>query len=141
MGLVLVVPALASVPVHFANLDESQDTSARVWLDSLGAAMEPNAVIISWWSYSTPMWYGQFVEGWRPDVTIIDDRTILDEDLGDAMQVINDNLGKRPVYLIRVPYDYPSYMERYTMHQVPGVIGTPVYQVTGYQSSALEGTP
>ena len=38
--------------------------------------------IVSWWSYSTPLWYAQRVEGERPDVAIIDDRTRLDENLG-----------------------------------------------------------
>lgn len=137
IGIVLVVPALVAVPVRFRSLDESGDHAARAWLDSLGAAMARNAVIVSWWSYSTPMWYGQYVEGWRPDVTIIDDRTILDQNLGSAMQVIDSNLGKRPVYLIRVPGDYPSYMQRYTMVNVPGIDGIAVYQVTGFQATAL----
>jgi hypothetical protein len=141
-GIVLIVPALVAVPVQFRNLDESRDHAARTWLDSLGAAMAQNAVIISWWSYSTPMWYGQYVEGWRPDVTIIDDRTILDDNLGTAMQVIDNNLGKRPVYLIRVPSDYPTYMQRYTMSNVPGIVdGVAVYQVTGFKPSALRTNP
>ena len=37
---------------------------------------------ISWWSYSTPLWYAQRVEGRRPDIVIVDDRTRLDENLG-----------------------------------------------------------
>jgi len=138
IGIVLVVPALVAVPVRFRSLDESSDHAARTWLDSLGAVMGQNAVIISWWSYSTPMWYGQYVEGWRPDVTIIDDRTILDQNLGSAMQVIDSNLGNRPVYLIRVPGDYPSYMQRYTMVNLPGIVGgVAVYQVTGFQATAV----
>ena len=44
--------------------------------------LEPNAVIVSWWSYSTPLWYAQQVEGLRPDIFIVDDRTMLDLDLG-----------------------------------------------------------
>ena len=138
IGIVLVVPALVAVPVRFRSLDESSDHAARTWLDSLGTVMGQNAVIISWWSYSTPMWYGQYVEGWRPDVTIIDDRTILDQNLGSAMQVIDSNLGNRPVYLIRVPGDYPSYMQRYTMVNLPGIVGgVAVYQVTGFQAAAV----
>ena len=38
--------------------------------------------MVSWWSYSTPLWYAQRVEGRRPDIVIVDDRTRLDEDLG-----------------------------------------------------------
>ena len=44
--------------------------------------MEPNAVIVSWWSYSTPLWYAQVIEGRRPDIDIIDDRTRLDREPG-----------------------------------------------------------
>ena len=64
--------------------------------------MEPDAAIVSWWSYSTPLWYAQRVEGRRPDIAIIDDRTRLDENLGSLTDVIDANLGKRPVYVIRL---------------------------------------
>ena len=63
--------------------------------------LEPGAMIVSWWSYSTPLWYAQLVEGRRPDIAIVDDRTRLDENLGDLTDVIDANLGKRPVYVIR----------------------------------------
>jgi hypothetical protein len=63
--------------------------------------LEPNAVVVSWWSYSTTLWYGQHVEGRLPGVAIIDDRTRLDEDLGSPTDVVNRYLGQRPVYVIR----------------------------------------
>ena len=63
--------------------------------------MEPGAVIVSWWSYSTPLWYAQRVEGRRPDLVIVDDRTRLDEGLGDITDVIDAHLGTSPVYVIR----------------------------------------
>ena len=63
--------------------------------------MDQNAVVISWWSYSTTLWYAQKVEGRRPDIFIADDRTRLDQGLGDVPDVIDDNLGRRPVYLLR----------------------------------------
>jgi hypothetical protein len=129
LAVVLIVPAVASVPGRFHGVDESTNHSARTWLTSLGAALPPNALVVSWWSFSTPMWYGQYIEGWRPDVEVVDDRTILDQDLGSAQEVIDENLGKRPVFLIRVPYDYPGYRQDYTLEQLPGVIGEPVYEV------------
>ena len=58
--------------------------------------MEPNALILSWWSYSTPLWYVQRVEGRRPDIAIVDDRTRLDENLGGLTDVIDANLGDGP---------------------------------------------
>ena len=51
--------------------------------------------------HSTPLWYAQRVEGRRPDIAIVDDRTRLDEDLGDVADVIDANLPTRPVYVIR----------------------------------------
>lgn len=130
LAVVLIVPAVASVPGRFHGIDESTNHSARTWLTSLGASLPPNSLIVSWWSFSTPMWYGQYVEGWRPDVTVIDDRTILDQNLGSAQDVVADNVGKRPVYLIRVPGDYAAYRKDYVLTALPGVIGEPVYEVT-----------
>ena len=46
-------------------------------------------MIVSWWSYSTPLWYAQHVEGRRPDIDIVDDRTRLDENLGGLADVID----------------------------------------------------
>ena len=50
-------------------------------------------------------WYAQRVQGQRPDITIIDDRTRLDENLGGLTDVIDANLGNRPVYVIRLDPD------------------------------------
>jgi hypothetical protein len=136
MALVLIVPAVASVPTRYRAIDESSDHSARLWLNSLGAALPPDSVIVSWWSFSTPMWYGQYVEGWRPDVTIVDDRTILDQNLGNAKQVVDSYLGERPVFLIRLPNDYAQFDSIYTLQTLPGVVGQQVLQVTGRKADA-----
>ena len=74
--------------------------------------MAPDAVIVSWWSHSTPLWYAQRVEGRRPDLKIVDDRTILDEGLGDIYTVIDANLGVRPVYVIRDDVNQASELAR-----------------------------
>lgn len=52
-------------------------------------------------SHSTPLWYAQRVGGRRPDSVIVDDRTRLDDGLGDITDVSDANLGKHPVYGIR----------------------------------------
>ena len=59
-------------------------------------------MIVSWWSYSTPLWYAQLIEDRRPDIFVADDRTRLDLNLGDLTTVIDANLGVRPVYVTRV---------------------------------------
>ena len=76
--------------------------SPQRWLDRVVDVLEPNAVVVSWWSYSTPLWYGKHIEGRLPGVDIIDDRTRLDEDLGSPADVVNRYLGERPVYVIRL---------------------------------------
>ena len=77
------------------------------WLDAIldERVAGRDAVIVSWWSYSTPLWYAQHVEGRRPDIRIVDDRTRLDEDLGEIADVIDANLGRRPVIVIQVDPD------------------------------------
>ena len=78
--------------------------------------MPDDAVIVSWWSYSTPLWYAQLVEGRRPDIDIIDDRTRLDRNLGDIYDVIDANLPTRPVYVIRIePDEIVGLRERYEL--------------------------
>ena len=48
---------------------------------------------------ASPLWYAQLIEARRPD---IDDRTRLDEHLGELTDVIDANLATRPVYVIRL---------------------------------------
>jgi hypothetical protein len=57
-------------------------------------AMLPG-LIVSWCSYSTPLWYAQRVEGRRPDLRIVDDRSRLDGRLGGITDVIDEELGRR----------------------------------------------
>ncbi len=140
IGAVLIVPVVVTVPSRFQALDESTNQGSRAWLTSLGEALPQDALIVSWWSYSTPMWYAQYVEGWRPDVTIVDDRTILDQDLGSAAQVVADNVGKRPVFLIRLPQDYAPFENAYELKTLPGVDGQPVLQVVGPPRPSARGS-
>ena len=83
--------------------------------------MEEDAVIVSWWSYSTPLWYAQAVEGRRPDIDIIDDRTRLDRDLGEVYDVIDRYLPSRPVYVIRIePPEVAGVADRYVLELMDG---------------------
>jgi hypothetical protein len=102
LAVALLIPTALAVPGRLAAVDKSHDDAARHWVDRALELMEPDAVVVSWWSYSTPLWYAQHVEGRRPDLTIIDDRTRLDLNLGDVTDVIDANLASRPVYVIRI---------------------------------------
>jgi hypothetical protein len=101
LATLLLAPTALAIPSRYQAVDRTQDRAAERWVDHVFAAMPPRSVIVSWWSYSTPLWYAQLVEGRRPDVAIIDDRTRLDEHLGGITDVIDANLPDRPVFVIR----------------------------------------
>jgi hypothetical protein len=127
----LLVPTVLNLPTRYRNLDASSDNAARAWLTNVTQALPENSVLVSWWSYSTTMWYGQFVDHLRPDVTVIDDSTIVQHDLGSANDVINSYLGQRPVYLLRTAGDLPRFEELYVLTPLAGVPGGTVYRVDG----------
>ena len=101
LALMLIAPTLSSLGPTFQGADRSRDRDAAEWLSDALRLIEPDAVVVSWWSYSTPLWYAQLVDGQRPDIVIVDDRTRLDQDLGSVEDVIDANLGHRPVYVLR----------------------------------------
>lgn len=121
LAAALLLPTAFALPHRFARVDRSGDLAAREWVDRALTVMRPDAVIVSWWSYSTPLWYAQHIEGQRPDLTVIDDRTRLDQGLGDVTDVIDANLPKRPVYLIRVdPVEIAALERRYVLEVLDG---------------------
>jgi 4-amino-4-deoxy-L-arabinose transferase-like glycosyltransferase len=122
-GLVVALLGLAIGPAvdRYDELDASGDTWGRQVLEATFQTLPAGAVVISWWSYSTPLWYGQHVEGRRPDLTIIDDRDILDDGFGDIEGAIAAYLGERPVYVIRLGRDVPILAEDYLLRPVPDV--------------------
>jgi hypothetical protein len=122
LGAMLLVPTLAVVPERFKAVDMSHRTDAATWVDHVMDTVEPNALILSWWSYSTPLWYAQCVGGQRPDVAIVDDRTRLDENLGGLDDVIDANLGHRPVYVLRLDQrEVQGLAQRYQLDYIDGV--------------------
>ena len=132
VGVVLLVPALTDLGARRHAADRSGETGARAWLTEVLPAIAQDAVLVSWWSTSTPLWYAQKVEGQRPDITIVDDRTMLDEDLGRAPDVINRYLGTRPVYVIRLTgADTEELTAQFDMTVVAGGGNTAVWRVDG----------
>ncbi len=124
IAVLLLLPTAVSIESRAARLDRSHDTAAQRWLDGVLTDLEPDALVVSWWSYSTPLWYAQHVQGRRPDVTIMDDRTRLDQDLGDIYDVIDANLGTRPVYALRAdPTEIFGLRERYVLTNIFGADG------------------
>jgi hypothetical protein len=129
-AVLLLAPTAADLSARATAVDHTTDRTAEQWLDSVLGEVDRDAMIVSWWSYSTPLWYAQLIENQRPDIRVIDDRTRLDENLGDLTTVIDGNLGVRPVYVIRIDEnELAMLMSRYNLTPLPGIAGN-VYRVT-----------
>jgi hypothetical protein len=133
VAAIVLLPAATDRQARWQYADRSTDRSGRDWLDAAFAALPPDAVVVSWWSYSTTLWYGQLIDGRRPDLLIVDDRTRLDEGLGDVSDVIDAHLGRRPVYLIQTDEDLTALHARYVLEWV----GEPseLWRVVGRQAA------
>jgi hypothetical protein len=122
IAALLIAPSLQALPARARSgaINQSNDRAAQAWTDDVLGALEPDAVVVSWWSYSTPLWYATIVDGRRPDVCVIDDRNRLDYNLGDLDQVIDRYIATRPVYLIRNgSSELGALVGRYTIDPVP----------------------
>jgi hypothetical protein len=132
---ILLVPTAQAYSDRFRQVDLSHDRAAARWLDAILPQLQRNAVVVSWWSYSTPLWYALDVEGLRSDVTIIDDRTRLDEQLGEVGDVIEHYLGTRPVYLIRTSGDMPGLQARYDLRPLAEPMNSGLVEVIGRRTA------
>ena len=132
IALVVVMPTVFALPARYAAVDLRGEHTAASWTDHVLSVMAPDAVIVSWWSYSTPLWYAQRVEGRRPDITIVDDRTRLDEHLGSLTDVIDANLATRPVYVIRLDRSEVALLaQRYQLDYIDGTDASMLTRVVG----------
>ena len=102
VAIALLVPTLGDLDARRRAADRSNERGAANWLAEVLPELPEGSLVVSWWSTSTPLWYAQHVLGQRPDIAIVDDRTMLDQKLGRAPDVIDANLGVRPVYAIRI---------------------------------------
>jgi len=107
--------------------------AARQWVTAALSQIEEDAIIVSWWSTSTVLWYVTLIDGERPDLTIVDDRTRIDLDYGEATDVIARFLPTgRPVYVIRAnEHDLELVTDRYDLERLTSEPATNVYRVIG----------
>lgn len=131
-AVLLLGPTVAAFPARAGEVDRTTDRSAEVWLDDVLERVEPEATIVSWWSYSTSLWYAQHIQGRRLDIFVADDRTRLDLNLGELTDVIDGNLAiDRPVYAIRVDTAELAMLgTRYDLTPLDSVVAANVFRVT-----------
>jgi hypothetical protein len=113
---VTVVPVRQQVGLvgdNSGSVSQADQTGRDTWMRSVLAppdqgGLPANAVIVSNWYDSTALWYGQKVDGLRPDIYIVDDsmRVAAGDNLGEVWDVINHYLGQRPVFLERFTWGY-----------------------------------
>jgi len=131
-SIAILIPGINAMSLSRIQADRSNDTRAARWLADAMPLFQPNAIVVSWWSTSTTLWYGQKIEGLRPDVFIVDDRTMLDLNLGGASAVIARYLGHQPVYLIRANgRDLALVLKDYDLKQLLGNGSDALYEVVG----------
>jgi hypothetical protein len=137
IAVALLLPSLASWNDRRIQADRHADTTASRWLDAILPTLEPDAVVVSWWSTSTPLWYAQLVEGRRTDVFVVDDRTVLDNNYGTASNVINQFLDVRPVYVIRATNRELDALRRdYLLEPAASAGQLTVWRVTGRRTTS-----
>jgi hypothetical protein len=126
MGSGLLV--LAAVPLigNYSSASRHNDTVARDWAVDILNSVEPYGVIVTGGDNDTfPLWYAQYVEGIRPDVTVV-----IDQYLG--MNWFVHQLLQTPVHkydAARGPAIYRDSTWRVPTH--------PIFQLTAQQSDAI----
>ncbi len=108
----------ASLVTGYEAHDESDNRDADAWVASVHALLPPNAVVVSWWSYSTALWHHRWVLGERPDLTIIDERDILDDGYRTMNNAIRAHFGRRPVYVVLPDWERRAVMARWELSTV-----------------------
>jgi hypothetical protein len=132
IAAILLLPTGIELAGRWRAVDASGEDTGRRWLEAALEALPTDAVVASWWAYSTPLWYGQHIEGRRTDIWVVDDRTRLDDGLGAVTDVIDANLGRRPVFLVRVDQsEVDAILERYAVTVVDMPVGQDLLRVDG----------
>jgi hypothetical protein len=137
IAIAILVPTVFDLPARFRANDMSAQQDAARWADHVLGVMQPEGVILSWWSYSTPLWYEHLVEGKRPDIEVIDDRTRLDLNLGGLTETIDRYLGQRPVYVIRLDKREVALLaQRYDLEYIDGTDASSLTRVIGLKTAS-----
>jgi hypothetical protein len=124
VGIGALAFALALAAINWQASDRSRDRSGQQYVDAVFGALPANAAILSYWDASTPLWYGQLVEGLRPDVLVVDDTNIVYEGWGSRENRIRSLVCTRPVFILRLDEDQLTDTRR--MYRLTPVLSVPV---------------
>ena len=102
LGLAGLAFVLVLGGLNWGTADLSSDRTGPDYVDKVFDALPANAAILSYWDASTPLWYGQHVEGRRPDILIVDDTNIVYENWGTREARIASLICSRPVFIERL---------------------------------------
>ncbi len=136
LAAILVAASVTAVPVresvaqfgdNSGAVSQATQTGRQTWMRAVLAlpdqgGLPADAVIVSNWSDSTTLWYGQKVEGLRPDILIVDDsmRVAAGDNLGEVWDVIDRYLGQRPVFLLRFQWGVDGMVALGQMYDMRG---------------------
>lgn len=104
-GIVAIAASIVALTIGVGGwsvADRSADRSAATYADAVFSALPQDAAILVWWDTAPPLWYGQFVDGRRPDILIVDDSNIVYEGWGTRENRIAALICQRPVYTLRL---------------------------------------
>jgi MFS family permease len=121
VALVMLLGALlplGSLVALYRERDRSNDHDAERWVAAVHEILPADAAIISWWSYSTPLWYHRWIEGERPDVKIIDERNILDDGYGTIHTAVEAHLGRRDVFIVPPSWELNAILARWEIEPI-----------------------
>ena len=102
IGLAAIVFAAGLAGVNWSGADRSGDRSGQDYVETAFTSLPRDAAILSYWDASTPLWYGQLVEGLRPDVLVVDDTNIVYEGWVTRERRISSLICERPVFILRL---------------------------------------
>ncbi len=102
VGAIALVFTIGLAVTNWQASDRSSDRSAETFVDAVLDALPPDAVILTEWDVSTPLWHARYVLGRRPDVLIVDDTNIVYEGWATRERRIESLVCERPVFILRL---------------------------------------
>jgi Protein O-mannosyl-transferase TMEM260-like len=150
VALVALATAVAIGAVNWGANDRSADRSGDEYADAVFTDLPPDAAIFTSWDAATPLWYGRYIEGRRPDLLIVDDTNIVYEGWGTREARIASLICRRPVFMIRGnPAELALTMRMYDLEpylSVPAALNGPtaeetrqIYRVTPIDPATCAG--